>query len=90
MTAGTVLFRLQQRRRAANRGKTPSISKAVVSAVMRDVLIAVTAKRAGAVVVTENLKDFERIRPFCPVRFLGGEAYFGRPTGLVASAEKRC
>ncbi len=36
--------------------------------IVRDVLIARTAKRSGVTVITQNLSDFERIRRFCAVK----------------------
>jgi predicted nucleic acid-binding protein len=44
--------------------------------IVRDVLIARTAKRAGATVVTKNLSDFERIRRFCAVRLVHPDDFF--------------
>lgn len=34
---------------------------------INDVLIARTAKRAGVIVVTDNIDDFKKIRNFCDV-----------------------
>ena len=48
---------------------------------MRDVMIAVTVKRAGALLVTENVKDFERIADYCAVKFMSGREYFGYAPG---------
>jgi len=44
---------------------------------MRDTMIASTVKRANAVLVTDNIKDFERIRSFCDVKIINGSDYFG-------------
>jgi predicted nucleic acid-binding protein len=33
-------------------------------------------EKAGTLLVTENVKDFARIRKFCRVRFVGGREYF--------------
>lgn len=44
--------------------------------IVRDVLIARTAKRAGATVVTKNFSDFERIRRFCAVKVVRPEDFF--------------
>jgi len=40
------------------------------------VLIARTARGAGALVVTDNTADFEKIRRFCAVRTVSGADYF--------------
>ncbi len=55
---------------------TPRIQKIDQWRIVRDVLIARTAKRAGALLVTDNLKDFEKIKSFCQVRLVSGKAYF--------------
>lgn len=44
----------------------------------RDVLIARTARRAGAAVVTDNVKDFHRINRFCRVKIISGDEYFSQ------------
>lgn len=44
--------------------------------IVRDVLIARTAKRGGVTVVTKNLVDFERIRRFCAVRLIHPDVFF--------------
>lgn len=44
--------------------------------IVRDVLIARTAKRAGVMVITKNLSDFERIRQFCAVKVTHPDNYF--------------
>lgn len=50
-------------------------------ALQNDLLIVCTARRVGAIIITENLRDFETIRPYLPhhalpmqglVRHLGG------------------
>jgi predicted nucleic acid-binding protein len=75
--AGKVLNSLQRGRKAANRGKTPKISAAESGRIMRDVLIARTARRENALLVTDNVTDFEKIRPFCKVRLVTGHEFFG-------------
>jgi hypothetical protein len=42
---------------------------------------AVTVRRAGTLLVTRNLRDFELIRRFCNVRLQSGPTYFGHPLG---------
>jgi predicted nucleic acid-binding protein len=44
--------------------------------ILRDVLIARTAKRAGVVVVTSNLKDFEKIQAYCAVKVQHPKDFF--------------
>jgi predicted nucleic acid-binding protein len=44
------------------------MSKVEQQRILRDVLIARTARRVGALVVTDNISDFEKIKPFCNVK----------------------
>jgi len=75
--AGKVLNSLQRGRKAANKGKTPKISSEESRRVMRDVLIARTARRENALLVTDNVTDFEKIQAFCKVRTVTGREFFG-------------
>lgn len=58
------LYRGQPVKKGARR---PAIDKEE-RRIVRDVLIARTAKRAGATVITKNESDFAKIRPYCAVR----------------------
>jgi predicted nucleic acid-binding protein len=49
-------------------GRTHSIDKGEQQRLLRDALIARSAKRVNASVVTYNKGDFEKIRRFCDVR----------------------
>jgi predicted nucleic acid-binding protein len=75
--AGKVLNSLLRGLRSAHGGRTPRVAKAELQRIVRDVLIARSAHRAGAAVVTDNVADFQKIRRFCPVRLTTGTAYFG-------------
>ncbi|MEW6207168.1 MAG: hypothetical protein AB1631_02305 [Acidobacteriota bacterium] len=57
--------------------KTPRLHQSDKQRIARDALIAVTAKRAGAMVVTDNLVGFEKIKPYCKVKVISGSDYFG-------------
>src|SRR5215510_2890544 len=74
--AGLVLNALQRGRRSKKTGKIPRISAAEKYRIINDVLIARTAKRAGVMVVTDNLNDFKKIRNFCEVKVISGHKYF--------------
>src|SRR5687767_903922 len=65
--AGKVLNSLQRGRRARGTGRIPPMPAAEVQRITRDVLIARTVRREGALLVTENVADFELIRRFCAV-----------------------
>lgn len=74
--AGLVLNSLQCGRRSKKTGRIPKISVAEKYRIINDVLIARTAKRAGVMVVTDNITDFMKIRNFCDVKIISGSKYF--------------
>ena len=74
--AGLVLNSLQRGRRSKKTGRIPKISVAEKYRIINDVLIARTAKRAGVMVVTDNVNDFMKIRNFCDVKIISGSKYF--------------
>jgi predicted nucleic acid-binding protein len=73
--AGKVLNSLLRGLRSHKRGRIASISKEEQQRLIRDVLIARTARRANAAVVTENVADFEKIKNFCDVRIIRSAEY---------------
>ena len=75
--AGKVLNSLQRALRGNNKGKIPKSNALTIQRITRDVLIARSAKRAGALLVTDNAKDFELIRHFCNVKTITGKEFFG-------------
>lgn len=79
--AGHVLSALLRGEKHKAGGKTPKLHPDEKSRLVRDVLIAVTVKRANALLVTENVDDFRTIRRFCKVRFQSGSDYFGHEPG---------
>jgi predicted nucleic acid-binding protein len=56
--------------------KSARISKTEQQRILRDVLIARTAKRAGVTIVTSNLKDFQKIRAYCNVKIQTPDDFF--------------
>ena len=74
--SGLALNALQRGRRSKKTGKIPRTSVAERYRIINDVLIARTAKRAGVMVVTDNIGDFEKIRKFCDVKVISGSEYF--------------
>ena len=75
--AGKVLNSLLRGLKSRAGGLTPRVPKAEQQRIIRDVLIARTARRAGALLVTDNLSDFEKIGRFCAVRLRSGVEHFG-------------
>jgi predicted nucleic acid-binding protein len=45
--------------------------------VLKDTLIAVSVHRIHALLVTNNVKDFEAIQRYCRVRLTSGASFFG-------------
>ncbi|MDT4954966.1 MAG: hypothetical protein QOJ02_3104 [Acidobacteriota bacterium] len=76
--AGKVLNSLLRGLKSRQGGLTPKLPAAEKQRIIRDVLIARTARRAGALLVTDNLKDFKLIARFCAVRAMAGRQYFKR------------
>lgn len=76
--AGKALNSLLRGLKSRSGGRTPRLPPAEIQRIIRDVLIARTARRAGALLVTDNIRDFETIKPFCNVRLKRGTEYFGR------------
>jgi len=74
--AGKVLNSLLRGLKSKAGGRIPRLSVDEKQRIIRDVLIALTVKRAGALLVTNNTKDFQRIKRFCNVRIISGDEYF--------------
>lgn len=76
--AGKILNSLLRGMRSKASSRAQRISKPEQQRIVRDVLIARTAHRAGATLITDDLSDFGKIKRFCNVRLLPGAAYFNR------------
>ena len=74
--AGLALNALRRGRRSRKTGRIPKMSVAERYRIINDVLIARTAKRAGVMVVTDNINDFKKIQNFCDVKVISGNKYF--------------
>jgi predicted nucleic acid-binding protein len=72
--AGKVLNLLYRGRESRRKGPTLSIPKEEQQRLVRDVLIARSAKRVNASVATYNRADFKKISRFCNVRLSDPEA----------------
>jgi len=62
-------------------GWTPKLPAAGKQRIIRDVLIARTARRAGALLVTDDVSDFKLISRSCAVRVAPGRQYFKSQRG---------
>src|ERR1041384_5848797 len=65
LLASRVLFMLAQSRRRSSRGKIKRLSAGVSQRMALDALIAISARRWKATVVTENWDDFKAIQRYC-------------------------
>jgi predicted nucleic acid-binding protein len=74
--AGRILNAMLRGLKSRAGGRTPKLQDSEKQSIIRDVLIARTVKRASALLVTDNVKDFERIKRFCSVRLIKGSEYF--------------
>lgn len=61
LVAGRILYWLTKGRRKKSGGKAPQLKPGASQSMALDALIAVSARRAGATVVTENYDDFKAI-----------------------------
>ena len=74
--AGKVLNSLLRGLKSKRGGKTPRLHPQDKQRIIRDVLIARTVKRIGALLVTDNAHDFKMIKQFCNVKSQSGREYF--------------
>ena len=65
LLAGKVLYLLSQDRRRSHGGKSKRLHPGASQRMALDVLIAVSARRWKATVVTENWQDFKAIQRYC-------------------------
>jgi predicted nucleic acid-binding protein len=74
--AGKVLNSLYRGSASKSRGRRVVISKEEQRRIIRDVLIARTARRENATVITTNLRDFDKIKPYCAVNVQHPDDFF--------------
>ena len=70
-----ILFWLEQGRKKQAGGKSPSKKLGATQRMALDVLIAVSARRSKAIVVTENVKDFKAIQYYCKFNLISGKEF---------------
>jgi predicted nucleic acid-binding protein len=76
LLAGRVLNLLLRGLKSKRTGRTPKMNPDEKQRIIRDVLIARCVRRANGLLVTNNMKDFERIKKFCNVRIQSGQEFF--------------
>src|SRR5215216_5434588 len=78
LLASKILFLLTQARRRSQQGKLRRLPPGASQRLALDVLIAVSARRWKAQVVTENWADFKAIQRYCNVRICRASQFFNR------------
>ena len=78
LLASQILYRLTQERRKKAGGKAPKLKPGDTQRMALDTLIAVSARRWQAAVVTENWGDFKAIQRHCrSVKIVKADEFFG-------------
>lgn len=72
---GKILFSLTNKERSKY-GKAKGKNKEEINRIVRDSLIARTAKRENCAIITENVKDFALINPYCKIKIVKGTDFF--------------
>lgn len=75
-TASRVLFWLSQGRKKRAGGRAPKLVAGASQRMFLDALIGVSARRAGATVVTNDYEDFKAIQYYCPFKLKAGSQFF--------------
>ena len=73
-----ILFFLTSSRRRSGHGTLKRLPHGASQHLALDVLITVSARRMGALVVTENWADFKAIQRYCNARIIKASTFFGK------------
>jgi predicted nucleic acid-binding protein len=76
LTASRILFWPSQGRKSRAGGKAQRLIPGASQRMFLDALIAVSARRVSATVVTNDYDDFKAIQYYCPVKLLRGSEFF--------------
>ncbi len=77
LLAGRALNSLLRGLKSKRSGNTLKLHPEEKQRIIRDVLIARTVRRAGGLLITNNISDFKRIKNFCNVNIQSGSQFFG-------------
>ncbi len=83
LLASRVLYLLSQDRRRSYRGKLKKLYPGVSQRMALDVLIAVSARRWKAAVVTENWEDFKAIQRYCNTRIIKASEFLAKSPSRI-------
>jgi predicted nucleic acid-binding protein len=78
LSAAKVLYLLTHARKRSQKGKVQRLAPGASQRLALDVLIAVSARRWKAQVVTENWTDFKAIQRYCNTRIIKAATFFSR------------
>jgi predicted nucleic acid-binding protein len=76
LLASKVLYWLTQERRRRAGGKLPRLRPGATQKMVLDALIATSARRWKATVITDNWDDFKAIQRYCNVKIVRGSEFF--------------
>jgi predicted nucleic acid-binding protein len=76
LTASRILFWLSQGLKKKAGGRAPKLTTGTHQRMFLDALIAVSARRANATVITNDYDDFRAIQYYCPFRLMRGSDFF--------------
>jgi len=78
LLASRILYWLAQSRKRSTKGKLRRLPAGISQRMALDVLIAVSARRWRATVVTENWEDFKAIQRYCNTKVSKASEFFRR------------
>ena len=78
LLASKILFLLAHARSRERKGKLQRLPRGVSQHLALDVLIAVSARRWKAQIVTENWADFKAIQRYCNITVVRASHFFGK------------
>ena len=76
LLSSKVLYWLTRERRRRGGGKLPRMKPGATQRMVLDALIAASARRWDATVITENWDDFKAIQRYCKVKIVRGSKFF--------------
>jgi predicted nucleic acid-binding protein len=76
--AGKILNSFLRNLKTQSGGKTPRLQPNKIQQMFRDTLLAVSVRRTHALLVTDNVSDFQAIQRYGKLRIQSGRAFFAR------------
>lgn len=79
-----IIYWLEQGKKKNNKGNAPAKRPGATQRMALDVLIAVSARRYGVTVITENWDDFNSINYYCKFKLLRGTEFLKKTSKVKA------